>query len=44
MVGDHPTDDDGGGALGIRTLILPMSPPGARHGLDRVLALVASTR
>jgi HAD superfamily hydrolase (TIGR01549 family) len=40
MVGDHPADDGGGGALGIRTLILPMSLPGARHGLDRVLALV----
>jgi HAD superfamily hydrolase (TIGR01549 family) len=44
MVGDHPADDGGGGALGIRTMILPMSPPGATHGLDRVVALVASTR
>jgi HAD superfamily hydrolase (TIGR01549 family) len=44
MVGDHPADDDGGAALGIRTLILPMSPPGARHGLERVLALVAYPR
>lgn len=40
MVGDHPTADGGAAALGCPTLILPMSPPGAAHGLDRVLALV----
>jgi FMN phosphatase YigB (HAD superfamily) len=40
MVGDNPVADGGAGALGIRTLILPMSPPGGRHGLDRVLELV----
>lgn len=40
MVGDHPTADGGAAALGCPTLILPMSPPGARHGLDRVLRLV----
>jgi FMN phosphatase YigB (HAD superfamily) len=40
MVGDHPSADGGGAALGIRTLILPMSPPGARQGLGRVLELV----
>jgi HAD superfamily hydrolase (TIGR01509 family) len=44
MVGDHPIADGGAGALGIHTLILPMSPPGARHGLDRVLARVPSIR
>jgi HAD superfamily hydrolase (TIGR01549 family) len=40
MVGDHPHADGGASALGIRTLILPMSPPGSRHGLERVLELV----
>jgi FMN phosphatase YigB (HAD superfamily) len=40
MVGDHQLDDGGGAALGIRTLILPMSPPGASHGLSRVLEVV----
>jgi HAD superfamily hydrolase (TIGR01509 family) len=40
MVGDHPAADGGAAALGCPTLILPMSPPGARHGLDRVLRLV----
>jgi FMN phosphatase YigB (HAD superfamily) len=40
MVGDHPLADGGAAALGICTLILPMSPPGARHGLERVLMLV----
>ena len=40
MVGDHPTADGGAAALGCPTLILPMSPPGATHGLDRVLRLV----
>lgn len=43
MVGDHPLADGGAAALGMRTLILPMSPPGSTHGLDRVLALVSST-
>jgi HAD superfamily hydrolase (TIGR01549 family) len=41
MVGDHPLADGGAAALGIRTLILPMSRPGSRHGLDRVLALTS---
>src|SRR5947209_10857364 len=36
MVGDHP-DDRGAEALGIRTLILPMSAPGSEHGLRDVL-------
>jgi FMN phosphatase YigB (HAD superfamily) len=42
MVGDHPVADGGAAALGIRTLILPMSPPGTKHGLDEVLELVGS--
>jgi HAD superfamily hydrolase (TIGR01549 family) len=40
MVGDHPVADAGAEALGMRTLILPMSPPGGEHGLGRVLELV----
>ncbi len=40
MVGDHPVADGGAAALGMRTLILPMSAPGARHGLDQVLEAV----
>ncbi|WP_445152711.1 HAD family hydrolase [Baekduia sp. Peel2402] len=42
MVGDHAAD---GGAvtLGIRSLLLPYSPPGGVHGLDAVLALVEGT-
>jgi FMN phosphatase YigB (HAD superfamily) len=40
MVGDHPVADGGAAAVGIQTLILPMSPPGTRHGLDRVIELV----
>ena len=38
MVGDHATADTGGVALGMRTLVLPMTPPGAPHGLDVVRA------
>ena len=40
MVGDHATADTGGVALGMRTLVLPMTPPGPPHGLDAVLRLV----
>jgi HAD superfamily hydrolase (TIGR01493 family) len=40
MVGDHPLADGGAAAAGLQTLILPMSPPGARHGLDAVLERV----
>jgi FMN phosphatase YigB (HAD superfamily) len=40
MVGDHPVADGGAAELGLRTLILPMSAPGSRHGLARVLDLV----
>ena len=40
MVGDHPEVDRGGEALGIRTLILPMTPPGSVHGLTQVLSAV----
>jgi len=43
MVGDSETADGGAAALGIRTLILPMSPAGARHGLHRVLELLGSS-
>jgi HAD superfamily hydrolase (TIGR01509 family) len=39
MVGDHEVDR-GGEAVGIRTLILPMSPPGGEHGLSAVLGLL----
>lgn len=41
MVGDHPLADGGAAALGMRTLILPMSQPGCSHGLDRLLELVS---
>jgi len=44
MVGDHPLTDGGAAALGIQTLILPMSAPGREHGLHRVLEVVKSTR
>ena len=40
MVGDHDDADRGGEALGIRTLILPMSPPRGEHGLQAVLELI----
>jgi FMN phosphatase YigB (HAD superfamily) len=40
MVGDHAEADGGAAALGLRTLILPMSSPEARHGLERVLEIV----
>ena len=40
MVGDHPEMDRGGEELGIRTLILPMTPTGSVHGLTRVLSAV----
>jgi HAD superfamily hydrolase (TIGR01509 family) len=43
MVGDHATADGGATALGIRTLLLPMSPAGEPHGLDAVLALTRPT-
>jgi HAD superfamily hydrolase (TIGR01509 family) len=37
MVGDHPAADGGAAAAGLRTLILPMTPPGGVHGLAAVL-------
>jgi HAD superfamily hydrolase (TIGR01509 family) len=40
MVGDNPGADGGAAALGMQTLIWPMSPPGSRHGLARVLSVV----
>lgn len=42
MVGDHEAADRGGEALGIATLILPMTPPGSDHGLRTVLELARS--
>jgi FMN phosphatase YigB (HAD superfamily) len=42
MVGDHPTADAGAALLGCRTLLLPMSAPGAIHGLGDVLRLVVT--
>jgi FMN phosphatase YigB (HAD superfamily) len=42
MVGDHPSADNGGVALGMRTLLLPMTAPGAAHGLGAVLRLVGA--
>jgi HAD superfamily hydrolase (TIGR01509 family) len=44
MVGDNAVDDTGGLALGIRTLLLSMSPAGEPHGLDAVLALAGPGR
>jgi putative hydrolase of the HAD superfamily len=40
MVGDHAELDRGGEVLGIRTLILPMTPAGGVHGLWQVLSAV----
>jgi HAD superfamily hydrolase (TIGR01509 family) len=40
MVGDSPAADGAAADLGIRTLLLPMSPPGSEHGLRAVLDLV----
>lgn len=40
MVGDHERADGGGRALGMRTLILPMTEPGSVHGLGRALDLL----
>lgn len=40
VVGDNPHADAGGVSLGTPTLLLPMSPPGATHGLGAVLGLV----
>jgi HAD superfamily hydrolase (TIGR01549 family) len=37
MVGDHEEADGGAAALGMPTLILPMTPPGTIHGLKAVL-------
>ncbi|HET9074120.1 MAG TPA: HAD family hydrolase [Solirubrobacteraceae bacterium] len=40
MVGDTAESDGGASALGMTTLILPLTPPGSVHGLARVLELV----
>lgn len=37
MVGDHERADGGARAVGMRTLILPMTAPGSQHGLGAVL-------
>lgn len=39
MVGDNAGVDDGGLALGMPTLLLPMTPPGSNHGLAVMLSL-----
>jgi putative hydrolase of the HAD superfamily len=39
MVGDNPDADQGGLALGMPTLLLPMTPPGSVHGLSVVLSI-----
>jgi HAD superfamily hydrolase (TIGR01509 family) len=41
MVGDHAAADGGAADAGIRTLLIPMSPPGTQHGLGAVLALAS---
>jgi HAD superfamily hydrolase (TIGR01509 family) len=40
MVGDNPSADGGASALGMRCLLLPMTPRGSGHGLELVLRLV----
>lgn len=40
MVGDNPSNDGYAALFGIRTLLLPLSPPGAARGLDDVLRLL----
>jgi HAD superfamily hydrolase (TIGR01549 family) len=40
MVGDHAEADGGAADVGLRTLILPMTPPGGVHGLAAVLDAV----
>jgi HAD superfamily hydrolase (TIGR01509 family) len=40
MVGDHPEADGGAADAGLGVLILPMSEPGAPHGLGAVLDMV----
>jgi HAD superfamily hydrolase (TIGR01509 family) len=42
MVGDNAEADDGGLVLGMPTLLLPMTPPGTRHGLELVLRLAGT--
>jgi HAD superfamily hydrolase (TIGR01549 family) len=41
MVGDHERADGGARAVGMRTLILPMTDPGTVHGLGSVLEVLA---
>jgi HAD superfamily hydrolase (TIGR01509 family) len=44
MVGDSLDADGGAAALGIHTLILPMTEPGTVHGLAQVLDIVGGAR
>jgi putative hydrolase of the HAD superfamily len=39
MVGDNAEVDDGGLAIGMPTLLLPMTPPASNHGLAVVLSM-----
>lgn len=41
MVGDHERADGGARAVGMRTLLLPMTGPGTVHGLGAVLEVLA---
>jgi hypothetical protein len=40
MVGDNHRTDGGAIESGLRTLLLPLPPPGATRGLEAVLRLV----
>jgi HAD superfamily hydrolase (TIGR01509 family) len=44
MVGDHEWADGGGRAIGMPTLILPMTAPGTAHGLHQVVAVLDGRR
>lgn len=44
MVGDNPANDGTAAAVGIRTLLLPVTPPGTPRGLGAVLRLVDHAR
>jgi HAD superfamily hydrolase (TIGR01509 family) len=44
MVGDNPANDGAAVGAGLRTLLLPVPPPGSVRGLDAVLALVRHAR
>ena len=42
LVGDNPISDGGAVAAGLRTLLLPVAPPGEPRGLDAVVTLVTA--